>query len=200
MPLPKLPAPLWSGCTVMLWNRTTFSTYYHAANPSNLQVYYSEEHKDLLVAYDESRELEKKVRKRYYWLEPNAELTDQGRKPQFCQPVSLENLRPLPQSPVAMNPPPPGLNDLYIVNKPHDLRFTVYSGTNEVNSYILPDYDADQKVFVKILLTPPALAADATLAGAVIGLYCLAHSDDDDDFDSNDRARHHHAHRKSANE
>jgi hypothetical protein len=47
-------APLWTGCTALLWERSTFSTYYHAAGPPNLQLYYSDERNDLLVQYDES--------------------------------------------------------------------------------------------------------------------------------------------------
>jgi len=173
-------APLWNGCTVMLWERTTFSKYYHAADPAGLQVYYSEERQDLLVQYDESQETRKKVRTRYYWLEPNVKLTEAGRKPKFCQPGSLERMQLLPQTPVLLEPLPPGLNGLYVVCKPHDLHFKVYSGTNEVNTYILPDYDANEQIALKILLTPPALAADATLVGAVIGLLCIIHSDGDE--------------------
>jgi hypothetical protein len=194
-----IQVPLWTGCTVMLWDRTTFSTYYHAADPSNLQVYYSEERRDLLVQYDEARETEKAVRRRYYWLEPNVQLTEEGRKPKFCEPGSFDRMQMLSQTPVAMNPTPSGMNGLYVVNKPRDLRFTIYSGTNEINSYILPDYDADQQIALKILLTPPALAADATVAGALLGLYCWIHSSDED-FDSNEHPRRHHRHRKSSQE
>src|SRR5215475_9823664 len=85
-----LQAPLWAGCTAMLWERSTFSNYYHAAGPPNLQLYYSDERNDLLVQYNESRNKEKKVRTRYYWLEPNVKLTGAGRKPIFVDHVSLD--------------------------------------------------------------------------------------------------------------
>lgn len=173
-------ASLGTGCTVMLWERTTFSTYYHAADPSNLQVYYSELRQDFLVQYDESRDKKRKVRTRYYWLEPNVKLTEAGRKPKFSEPTSLEGMQLLPQTPILLDPLPPGLKSLYVVCKPRDLHFKVYSGTNEINTYVLPDYDSNEQIALKILLTPPALAADATLVGAVVGLYCIAHSGGDE--------------------
>src|SRR5215470_7785978 len=91
-----LQAPLWTGCTAMLWNKSTFSTFYHPADPANLQLYYSEQRKDLLVQYDESREREKKVRRRCYWLEPNLTIANNGHKPQFIVDISLDGLTPVP--------------------------------------------------------------------------------------------------------
>ncbi len=174
-----LQLPLWSGCTAVLWQRSTFAAYYHVANPPNLQVYYSEQRKDLLVQYDESRDLEKKVHRRYYWLQPNKALTENGRKPKFAGSGSRDGLQPLPLTPVLLDPIPPGLNGLYVLCPPDELRFTVCSGTNQIKSCILPDYDGDQKVALKIFLTPGALAVDATLIGALIELYSLAQSDGD---------------------
>jgi hypothetical protein len=171
-----LQLPLWSGCTAVLWERSTFSGYYHVGNPPNLQVYYSERRGDLLVQYDESRDKEKKVRRRYYWLEPNVELTESGLKPKFARSVSIDALQPVPQTPILLDPIPPAFNGLYVLYRPNDIRFAVYSGTNQVNSYTLPDYDGDQKVALKILLTPAALAVDATVMGAFIELFSLAQS------------------------
>src|SRR5437899_6906912 len=145
--------PLLTGCTAVLWERSTFSTYYHAANPANLQVYYSDERKDLLVQYDEAGNKEKTVCTRYYWLQPNLKLTEQGRKPNFAPPpVSLDDKQLLPQTPIAFNPAPPGLKGLYLVCRPDDIRFEVYSGTNQLKSCILPDYDGGQKTALKVLL------------------------------------------------
>ena len=174
-----LQAPLWTGCTALLWERSTFSTYCHAANPANLQVYYSDERKDLLVQYDEARNKEKTVCTRYYWLQPNVKLTEQGRKPNFAQPpVSLDDMQLLPQTPIAFNPTPPGLKGLYLVCRPNDIRFDVYSGTNQLNSCILPDYDGEQKTALKVLLTPPAVIVDATLIGAAIYLLFYVNTGD----------------------
>jgi len=171
-------APLWTGCTALLWERSTFSTYYHATSPANLQVYYSDERKDLLVQYDESRNKEKAARTRYYWLEPNVKLTEQGRKPMFARPVSFDGLQLLPQTPIAFNPTPAGLKGLYLVCRPDNIRFKVYSGTNQLNSCILPDYDGVQKTALKVLLTPPAVIVDATVIGAAIYLLFYVNTGD----------------------
>jgi hypothetical protein len=168
--------PLWTGCTALLWEKSTFSTYYHPAGPPNLQLYYSEQQNDFLVQYDESRNKEKTFCTRYYWLKPNVKLTEGGHKPVFQDVVAVDGLKLLPQTPLLLNPPPPGLNGLYVVCRPDDIRFQVYSGTNHLNSCILPDYDADQKTALKVLLTPPAVIADASLIGAVIGLLIFMNS------------------------
>lgn len=174
-----LQAPLWTGCTALLWERSTLSTYYHAANPANLQVYYSDERKDLLVQYDEARNKEKSVRTRYYWLQPNVKLTDHGRKPNFTRPpVSLDAMQLLPQTPIAFNPTPPALKELHLVCRPDDIRFEIYSGTNQLKSCILPDYDGQQKTALKVLLTPPAVLVDATVLGALFYLVFYVNTDD----------------------
>jgi hypothetical protein len=174
---------LFTGCTAMLWNKSTFSTYYHPAEPANLQLYYSDARKDMLVQYDESCEREKKVQRRSYWLEPNLTIVNNGQKPQFVDAVSLDGLTPVPLSATQPISPPTGFKGLYVVCQTHDPRFTLYSGTNELNSCILPIYRSNEQIAVKVLLTPPALVADATLVGGLIGLYVMAHSDSDDDTD-----------------
>jgi hypothetical protein len=172
-----LQAPLWTGCTALLWEKSTLSTYYHPAGPPNLQLYYSEAQKDFLVQYDESRNKETKIHTRYYWLKPNVKLTEGGRRPVFLDVVTVDGLKQLPQTPIVLNPPPPGLNGLYVVCRPDDIRFQLYSGTNQIHSYILPDYDANQKTALKVLLTPPAVIVDATVIGAVIYLLFYVNTD-----------------------
>ena len=177
--------PLFTGCTAMLWNKSTFSTYYHPADPANLQLYYSDSRKDLLVQYDEAREREKKVQRRSYWLEPNLTIVNNGQKPQFVD-ASLDSLTLVPLTAAQPVSPPTGFKGLYVVCQTHDPRFTLYSGTNELNSCTLPIYHANEQIAVKVLLTPPALVADATLVGGLIGVYVMAHSDSDDDTDTPD--------------
>lgn len=84
----------------------------------------------------------------------------------------------LPQTPVAFSPAPPALKGFYLVCRPDDIRFQVYSGTNQLRSCILPDYDGEQKTALKILLTPPAVLVDATVIGAAIYLLFYLNSDD----------------------
>ena len=193
-----LQAPLWSGCTALLWKKSTFATYYHPADPANLQLYYSEARKDLLVQYDESREKEKKVQRRSYWLEPNLTIVNDGRKPEFVAPASLERLTPVPLSATKPDTPPLGFKGLYVVCETHDPRFTIYSGTNELNSCILPIYHDNEQIAVKVLLTPAALVADATLVGGLIGLYVAANSgpDNEDDFSPDPKDYSHRPHKR----
>jgi hypothetical protein len=194
-----LQSPLWTGCTALLWNKSTIATYYHPTDPANLQLYYSDARKDLLVQYDESREREKKVQRRSYWLEPNLTLVNNAQKPQFVDAVSLNGLTPLPLTVTPPVSPPIGFKGLYVVCQTHDPRFTLFSGTNELHACTLPIYHADQQVALKVLLTPLALVADATLVGGFFGLWLAANSNSDDDTDFPDPKDYSRRHRKKPN-
>jgi hypothetical protein len=165
-----LATPLWTGCTAVLWEKSTFATYHHVADPINLQVYHSDDRNDLLVQYDESCNRETAASTRYYWVQPNQVLTESGKKPMFDENVSLVGLALLPQASSSANPVSTGLHGLYIVRRAGDLRFSLYSGPREMESCILPDYDTDQKTGLKVLLTPPAVVADASLIGIVFAI------------------------------
>jgi hypothetical protein len=56
----------------------------------------------------------------------------------------------------------------------------LYNGDNELESYGLPKYDLTSGTGTKILLTPLAIAGDATVVGLVGGLILAANSDDSD--------------------
>jgi hypothetical protein len=174
-----IQAPLWSGCTVALWDKSTLAHFYQPADPANLHLFYSNERRDLLVQYDESRERDKKTRRRCYWLDPNAAQINHGQKPQFIASAPPKGLIPVPQSEIRPDSPPPGLNGLYAVFPPHEAHFTLYSGTNQIDTYNLPAYSGDPQTATKVLLTPLAMAGDATLVGAVVGLIWVQSSDPD---------------------
>jgi len=109
----------------MLWNRSTFATLYHPADLTNLQLYYSDERKDPLVQYDETRKREKKVRRRCFWLEPNLMVINPGRKPQFVDPVRFGELTAIPIAAAKPDSPLPGFKGLYAVLQRIELRFAL---------------------------------------------------------------------------
>jgi hypothetical protein len=157
-----------SGCTSVLWDRSTFARDYHPADPANLHLYYSNERKDILVHYDELNVTDKKVQPRFYWLEPNATRINDHRKPQFVSARASEDLIPILLSESQPDFALPDSKTLYAVSKPKEHLFALYLGPEQVDLYWLPDYRGSSQRVKQVLLTPFAVAVDATVIGAVV--------------------------------
>jgi hypothetical protein len=184
-----LVAPLLNGCTALLWNKDTFAKYCYPASPPNLALFYSTARKDVLVRYDERREDDRKIHHRCYWLEPNTDKVRQGDPPRFVSRALARGLDPVLRLDARTNPPPAGPKGLYAVVPASNEGFTLYAGDDELDSYALPKYTQASGTGAKILLTPLAIAGDATLIGTVGGLI-LAANCPDFDWDTGSGSRH----------
>jgi hypothetical protein len=160
-----------SGCTSALWGKDTFAHDYRPAAPANLHLYYSTERKDVLVQYDESSNPEKAARPRFYWLEPNTIRINGRRKPHFVSAKARADLMSIPVSEALPDSITPGSNGLYAVSERKENLFTLYSDKEEFDPYQLPSYRGGSQRVKQVLLTPFAVAIDATLIGAVFGFY-----------------------------
>jgi len=160
-----------SGCTSVLWDKSTFAREYHPADPASLHLYYSKERKDILVQYDELNVADKEIRPRFYWLEPNATRINDSRKPHFVSAKASEDLILIPLSESHPDSVLPDSKALYAVSKPKEDLFTLYLGPEQVDLYRLPDYQDSSQRVKQVLLTPFAVAVDATIIGAVVSYY-----------------------------
>jgi len=162
-------AVLLSGCTATLWERERFARMHWPANPPNLRLFYSESARDVLAEYDEASEGTTTIQRRAYWLERNATKIVAERQPSF---VSVANPQVLATVPVADNPASPPTatyQGLYAVVSANDQSFTLYPGDKEPTVYRLPMYYTSSGQRVKqVLLTPFAVAVDATIVGGVL--------------------------------
>jgi hypothetical protein len=61
--------------------------------------------------------------------------------------------------------------ELCAVARPYDNCFTLYSGREQLEAYKLPTYVGGSHTVKQVLLTPFAVAVDATIVGAIIGYY-----------------------------
>lgn len=164
-------ACLFTGCTSALWQYDRFAQFRQPAVPHNLALRYSEQRKDVLVQYDESRDEDDLVRARAYWLEPNAVRVNAGRKPKFAS----RELRPLASAATGDLVPIPLTNQVSQAGAPaalwaaiSDDSFTLYSGSEQLNVYKLPFYAGASQRVKQVVLTPFAIAVDATIIGAII--------------------------------
>jgi hypothetical protein len=160
-----------TGCTSALWEKETFARYYRPAEPANLQLFYSEKRKDILVLYEEARDGDVMTHPRGYWLEPNTERVNSERRPHFVSPKAAGGLAQIPAGPVLPSAREPGLSQLTAVPRPEENSFTLYSGGDELGQYKLPTYCGNSQKVKQVLLTPFAVVVDATLVGAVAGYY-----------------------------
>src|SRR5580692_10590265 len=107
-------------CTPALWEEAAFDHCHHPANPPNLQLFYSNERKDILVKYDESSDTDKSSRLRCYWLEPNTMRVNKERKPHFVSAKEGANLLPIRILGTLTHDPPPAQSELFAVARSSD--------------------------------------------------------------------------------
>jgi len=164
---------LWlTGCaTGRLWEEGQFARYHEPANPQKLELFYSAAKKDVLVEFNESREGSDQIRRRAYWVEPNQSRTSNRRKPEFVSVKEASGLTPIPVFTLMGDKQPAG-EGLYAVSSTSGHSFTLYSGEKQLQSFDLPVYQDKSGRTKQVLLTPPAVVADATIVAGVVAVYC----------------------------
>jgi hypothetical protein len=144
-----------SGCaTSELWEKGAFDGFNEPARPTNLGVF--ETPGDWLIVYDEVSEKNGRIRRRAYYLNRNQDLVNRRKKPQFVSASEADAFR-----------------SASALLSSDGRQFTIYDGSTEIGTYELPIYPAPSGRVKQILLTPCTLVVDATVAGAILGLYWL---------------------------
>jgi hypothetical protein len=164
-------AILLSGCTATLWESERFTRMHWPANPPNVRLFYSESARDVLAEYDEASEGTTAIKRRAYWLERNAIKVFAERKPAFVSVTNLQDVAAVPVADTPASPPTATYQGLYAVVSTNGQSFTLYPGTKDPTVYRLPMYytSSGQRVN-QVLLTPFAVAVDATLVGGVLAI------------------------------
>ncbi len=164
-----LIVPIGNGCTYALWTNGGLDNYKEPAPNPNLRLYASRQGQDVLVVYSEYSERHETLHARAYWLGRNQDRVAKQRAPVF---VRQETVRHLPVVPLFSAMPDGAIYaGYYAVCQTNQQSFTLYSGSDEVGFYELPVYKDRQGTVEKIALTPVALTADATVAGAAAAVY-----------------------------
>jgi len=164
-------AVLLSGCTSELWEKERFARCHWPANPPNLRLFYSEPAQDVLAEYEEASQGTATVQRRAYWLEPNAPAIAAGRQPLFVSSTNTQGLAAVPVTDNPTNAPLSGYQGLYAVVATNGQSFFLWSGQQQLGFYGLPVYFTTSGQRVKqVLLTPFAVAADATVIGGCVAL------------------------------
>jgi hypothetical protein len=164
-------AVLLSGCTSVLWEKETFARCHWPASRPNLRLFYSESARDVLVEYEEASEGATAVQRRAYWLEPNVLRVAEGRQPRFVSITNAQDLAAVPVVDDPASPPASSYRGLYAVVATNGQSFILHPGAKAPTVYRLPMYYVGSGQRVKqVLLTPFAVAVDATIVGGLVAI------------------------------
>ncbi len=183
-------AILLTGCvTAKVWEPHNFAGFHEPANPANVQLFYSSQRQDVLVEYDEKVGHKGATRRRAYWLEQNQAKEGREERPHFVSLKEAEGLQPIPTARSIEKAESYPSIGLFAVTT-NSFGFQVY-GTSEnqnngplakvttLGDHELPAYYDSAGRRRKIMLTPPAVVADLSIAAgiaALIAAYAYAQS------------------------
>jgi len=159
---------LCSGCaTAYLWKSSSLADFNEPAAKPQLRVFEAPAQNDFLAVYDELR-VNASIRPRAYLILANRERTSAARKPQFVKTPNLNTLKPVMlfgagQQAVSADGQP-------VVRMLTSHRFALQIGANEVGQFDLPVYKSAGSTPERILVTPLAITADATVIGGFMAI------------------------------
>jgi hypothetical protein len=168
---------LTSGCstvedyslTYKLWNNGEMRTFAEPAPNPHVAFYADTQNYDVLVQYDEVCEQSDTIRRRAYFLQQNAERVRMRKKPRFVNPQlpTTMNLIPLKEgSSGQTNLAATASLVAAVSSKGKDEFVLVRNGMTE-GPYALPTYVASNANFMRVALTPVAVAGDTVMVGLV---------------------------------
>src|SRR5713101_3033023 len=147
--------------TYKLWDDRALARFNEPADNPHLQLFQSARTNDVLVQYDEVREKNEKVRRRTFFLNPNLERLEAGRKPRFASPRKADNLQPIPL--VSELPASDNSHSLIGIVSTNGHEVTLRDQGRELASFSLPLYETAGGKVERVLLTPLAAASDVAI-------------------------------------
>lgn len=162
-----------NGCvTKALWQNSNLEGWNEPADNPNVRLFQSKPPGNLLVVYDEYHERSGITVTRAYWLNENEPLIQKRLAPRFVSTNSVFCLTAVPVfllAPDGANLPP-----AYAVVETNRQSFTLYADAVKTSSHDLPFYNDGKGKVEKAFFTPPAVTADLTIVGAILGYWYLA--------------------------
>jgi hypothetical protein len=151
-----------SGCAIPAVLEGGYRDHFKPAQPANLELY--EGRKKILVVYDEISNLELRLKRRAFWVDPEVEPSNAWRPPQFVSPTSVRGLLRIPVTEI------PKTSGYSAVMETNGWAFHLYADGQKVWRYTLPDYVRSRVSAKQIVLAPIAVAEGATIVGGVAAI------------------------------
>jgi hypothetical protein len=154
--------------TYRLWDDRAFARFNEPADNPHLQLFQSARTNDVLVQYDEVREKNEKVRRRTFFLNPNLERLEHGKKPRFVNPSKADNLQPIPL--VSELPASDNSHSLIGVVSTNGHEVTLRDQDRELASFSLPVYETAGGKVERVFLTPVVATCDVVIVVVIVGV------------------------------
>ena len=151
-----------------LWTNGEMSSFAEPASDPRLALFANRRGEDVFVQYDETSEKNEQVRRRAYFLEPNAERIAQHKRPRFVDPQAAAMMNPVPQSQTRawMTNVSPAQTSLTVWSE-NGREFSLLRDGPAEGPYALPTYWESNGTLVRVILTPFAVAGDTVMVGVV---------------------------------
>ena len=164
-----------SSMTGRLWDADGVNRCLPAPKP-NAKLYWTADHQDVLVTYDELREKNDSIRRRAFFFKPNVRRLEDRKKPRFVEPAKIVDLS-LVQIPEVGGTNASPQETILVKLSGDGQEFTlIWSGT-DLGPYALPVYLDRGSETKRFLMTPLTATGDfivvvvvvAVVAGVVLG-------------------------------
>lgn len=158
---------IWSCCSGCVTKRLWEEKEFNEPSPQpNLQLYYSDQKRDVLVTYDELRESSSSVYRRGYYLNEFAKTRAKHPKPTFVDSRETNNLQQIPVV-TKIDTTRPTTNSYAVLHD--DGQFSVTLNGARTGPFELPVYQSGFQQAAQIALTPAAVVADTVIVASVVG-------------------------------
>ena len=157
-----------------LWDNNALINHRQpSTNVNNIRLYQNVGSDDVLVQYDEERERNGAIKRRAYFLNANNFRVDSLRKPRFTRLREANGMELIPSA-IETSAGSNTAAGIRATLATDGGGFTLYRNGKEVGSYRLPTYPDGMSEAKRLLLTPPAVTADAaiwaSIGGAIVWL------------------------------
>jgi len=155
-----------SSMTGRLWDAGGVNRCLPAPRP-NAKMYWTADHQDVLVTYDELREKNDTIRRRAFFFKANVRRLEDRKKPRFVEPAKIVELN-LAQIPEVgrTNASPQGTIGVKLSDDGQEFTL-LWSGT-DLGPYALPVYLDRGSETKRFLLTPLTAAGDFIVVVVVV--------------------------------
>ena len=154
--------------TYKLWNNESFRHFNEPASDPRLLLFADPNRGDVLVQYDEVREMDDRTERRAFYANANRRRLEAGLKPRFASANAAAGLQPIPilRADSGQPVPPAGL---CVVLEADRHAFTLHSDGHPAAKVTLPTYGTTGGAR-KALLTPLAVTGDTLVVGVTAGV------------------------------
>jgi len=154
--------------TYRLWDNGDLCKWSEPAPNSNLALFDTTNHADVLVQYDALSEKHSMVKRRAYYLQQNQARIAAGKNPELVSLAVADGMKTIPVLPTQsdITNRPPELPAYAVVIK-EGRGFTLYRLMESEANFDLPVYAETSGTPTRLVLTPFAVAGDTVMVGIV---------------------------------